>query len=206
MVDKPAGLLTIATRRERERTLYAQLRDRAQARRPPERVFIVHRLDRDASGLLVLAKTPEAKRALQAQFHDRSAGRLYLAVVEGRVAEDDFTLRAHLAENAALRVFDTGDPRRGRLAVTHVRVVRRASARTMIEVRLETGRKHQIRVQLAGIGHPLVGDRRYGTKTPGARLMLHAARLRLTHPDSGAALEFRSALPAALRAALVAAG
>jgi 23S rRNA-/tRNA-specific pseudouridylate synthase len=126
--------------------------------------------------------------------------------VEGRFEPDSATLRSHLAENAALRVFATEDPRRGRLAVTHVRVVRRSASRTLVEVRLETGRKHQIRVQLAASGHPIVGDRRYGRHRPGTRLMLHAARLRLRHPESGTEMEFRSRLPAGLRTALAAEG
>src|SRR5207237_6520104 len=108
VVDKPAGLLTIATETERERTLYAALRARANAKRPPEKIFIVHRLDREASGLLVFAKTIEAKEYLQNQFKDHSAGRQYLAVVEGRVTPDQFTIKTYLAENLALRVYSTG--------------------------------------------------------------------------------------------------
>src|SRR5262245_27517999 len=105
VADKPAGLLTMATESEREKTLYAALRARANAKRPPEKIFIVHRLDREASGLLVFAKTIEAKEHLQNQFKDHSAGRRYLALVEGRVTPDAFTIRSNLAENAAFRVY-----------------------------------------------------------------------------------------------------
>src|SRR5438309_2813638 len=107
VVDKPEGLLTIATETERERTLYAALRARANAKRPPQKIFIVHRLDREASGLLVFAKTAEAKEFLQNQFKDHSAGRQYVAVVEGRVTPDQLTIQSHLAENMALRVYST---------------------------------------------------------------------------------------------------
>jgi 23S rRNA pseudouridine1911/1915/1917 synthase len=196
VVDKPAGLLTVATDRERTRTLYAGIRALLARRRPPERVFVVHRLDREASGLLVFAKTPEAKYALQGQFKTREAGRTYVALVRGTVARDELTLRSHLAENAALRVWDAGPQRGGKLAVSHVRVRARRGDHTLVEVTLETGRKHQIRVQLADAGHPILGDRRYGPRerdAPG--LALHAAVLRLRHPSSGEKLVLRSPPP-----------
>src|SRR2546421_7870042 len=125
VVDKPAGVLTIATESEREKTVYAALRRRANQKKPAERIFIVHRLDREASGLLVFAKTIEAKERLQDQFKDHSAGRRYVAVVEGKVTPDDFTVRSYLAENAAFRVYSTRKRGQGKLAVTHVRVVKR---------------------------------------------------------------------------------
>jgi 23S rRNA pseudouridine1911/1915/1917 synthase len=200
VVDKPAGLLTMATPRERRRTLYAFLYDLLKRRRPPERIFIVHRLDRDVSGLLVFAKNPEAKEVLQDQFRARRAGRTYVALVEGIVEEDAFTIRSLLAETKALRVYVTDDARRGRSAVTHVKVLERGRGRTLLEVRLETGRKHQIRVHLAERGHPVVGDRRYGTPRRGTRqLALHAARLRFKHPRTGRILEFESPPPRWMR-------
>jgi 23S rRNA pseudouridine1911/1915/1917 synthase len=197
VLDKPAGLLTIATATERERTAYAWLRARLSARRPPERVFIVHRLDREASGLLVFAKTPTAKRQLQAQFASRAAGRVYVARVEGRWARDEESLRSYLYESRALRVHEARGPGRGQLAVTHVRVLRRRSHSTLLELRLDTGRKHQIRVQLSARGHPIAGDRRYGASTRG-RLALHATRLAFDHPSSGKRLEFDSRAPRAV--------
>src|SRR5262245_40255265 len=157
VVHKPANLLTMATQTERTRTVYAALRARANSKRPPEKIFIVHRLDREASGLLVFAKTIEAKEHLQSQFKDHSAGRRYIAVVEGRVARDNFTIRSHLAENTAYRVYSSRKPGSGKIAVTHVRVIKRSAKATALEVRLETGRKHQIRVHLAEHGHPIIG-------------------------------------------------
>src|SRR6266480_2416011 len=103
VVDKPAGLLTMATDAERSKTVYAALRAYLNHKRRPEKLFIVHRLDREASGLLVFAKTIEAKERLQDQFKDHSAGRRYVAVVDGRVKAGDFTIRSLLAENAAYR-------------------------------------------------------------------------------------------------------
>src|SRR3989440_2500639 len=125
VVDKPAGVLTIATESEREKTVYAALRRRANQKKPAERIFIVHRPDREASGLLVFAKTIEAKDRLQDQFKDHSAGRRYVAVVEGRVDADDFNIRSYLTENAAYRVYSTNQPKKGKPAVTHVHVMKR---------------------------------------------------------------------------------
>lgn len=196
VIDKPAGMLTMATETERTRTAYAILRAYLNHKRPAEKLFIVHRLDREASGLLVFAKTPESKERLQNQFKDHSAGRRYVAVVEGRVREDALSIQSYLAENAAYRVYSTPNRKVGKLAVTHVKVLRRSAKTSLVEVRLETGRKHQIRVQLAERGHPIVGDKVYGGRLdPIGRLALHGVRLELRHPATGAQKSFVSAYP-----------
>jgi len=196
VVDKPEGLLTMATSTERSKTAYALLRRYLNSKRPPEKLFIVHRLDREASGLLVFAKTIEAKERLQDQFREHSAGRRYIAVVEGQVKAKDFTIRTYLAENAAYRVYSTNNTRIGKLAVTHVHVVRNSPKTAVLEVRLETGRKHQIRVHLAENGNPIVGDKNYGCRTnPIRRLALHGAHLEFRHPDTGKFMQFDSPPP-----------
>jgi 23S rRNA pseudouridine1911/1915/1917 synthase len=201
VVDKPAGLLTMATETEREKTLYAALRERANRKKPTEKIFIVHRLDREASGLLVFAKTIEAKERLQDQFKDHTAGRRYFAVVEGRIAAGDFSVRSYLAENAAYRVYSTRKKGSGKLAITHVHVVRRNPETTLVQVRLETGRKHQIRVHLAEQGHPIVGDKIYGSRScPIRRLALHGEYLSFRHPRTDKRMEFESRYPKAFDA------
>lgn len=193
VVDKPEGLLTMATDTEKAKTAYALLRSYLNSKRPAEKLFIVHRLDREASGLLVFAKTISAKERLQDQFKNHSAGRKYIALVEGRIEKADFTIRSFLAENSAYRVFSTKRAKLGKLAVTHVHVLKRNPTTTLIEVRLETGRKHQIRVHLAENGNPIVGDKNYGSRTnPFRRLALHAARLELAHPGTGKVMPFQS--------------
>ena len=196
VAEKPVGLLTMATETERSRTLYALLRSYVNGKRPPEKLFIVHRLDREASGLLVFAKTIEAKERLQDQFKDHSAGRTYIAVVEGRVMPDKFTIKSYLTENRALKVYSTENTRMGKLAVTHVRVLKRRARTTMIEVRLETGRKHQIRVHLAERGHSIIGDKSYGGRSnPIKRLALHGGALEFRHPVTGQPVQFKSPYP-----------
>jgi len=194
VIDKPPGLLTIATERERERTAYRLLGDYLQARRPPRRPFIVHRLDRETSGLLIFAKSLRAKRHLQAQFETRRVERVYVAVVEGRVREERGTLSSRLVQDRGLRVRAGAG---GRPAITHYLVRERRRDTTMLELSLGTGRRHQIRVQLADLGHPIVGDRAHGSRSaPSRRLCLHASRVGFVHPESGRLMHFESAAPA----------
>ena len=197
VVDKQPGLLSMATARERERTAYRLLWDYLAAQRPRARPFIVHRLDRETSGLLVFAKTPEAKQHLQAQFEARTVQRVYTALVKGHVLLQSGTLESRLVEDRSLRVHATRGPE-GKTAITRYRVLSRGQDTTRLELSLDTGRRRQIRVQLAAIGHPIVGDREHGG--PGGqfrRLCLHATRLGFIHPGSGTAMRFESAAPAA---------
>lgn len=196
---KPAGLLTIATARERTRTAYAAFRAHLAARRPAERLFIVHRLDRDASGVLVFAKSPAVKEVLQAAFAAHAVERTYVAVVEGRVARREGVVDTRLVDDVPGPVRVARGPEEGRRAVTRWRVLRAGSRRALLEVRLETGRRNQIRAHLASIGHPVVGDRLYGGAADAPRLMLHARTLAFTHPATGARLRFDVAPPASFR-------
>ena len=197
VVDKQPGLLSMATERERERTAYRLLWDYLAAQRPRARPFIVHRLDRETSGLLVFAKSPEAKQHLQAQFEERAVQRVYTALVKGHVREQSGTLDSRLIEDRSLRVHTARGPE-GKTAITRYRVLARGQDTTLLELSLDTGRRRQIRVQLAAIGHPIVGDREHGG--PGGqfrRLCLHATRLGFIHPGSSKAMRFESAAPAA---------
>jgi 23S rRNA pseudouridine1911/1915/1917 synthase len=192
VVIKPAGLLTVATERERERTAYRLLWDYLGSKQA--RPFIVHRLDRETSGLLVFAKSESVKRTLQAQFEARTVERVYRALVEGRPTRELGTLESRLAEDRMLRVRSA---ERGRVAITHYRVLAARRENTLIELRLGTGRRHQIRVQLAESGWPIVGDVTHGGPRSGAgRLCLHATRLGFVHPVTGAPVVFESAPPA----------
>jgi tRNA pseudouridine32 synthase/23S rRNA pseudouridine746 synthase/23S rRNA pseudouridine1911/1915/1917 synthase len=185
VADKPAGLLTVSTDAEKSRTAYFALTDyvRKGAPRSRNRIFIVHRLDRETSGVLVFAKNEEAKFSLQRRWDETE--KRYLAIVHGRCEPRSETITTYLAENAAHRVYSTPDSRKGRLSHTRYTVLKTTKDFALLEVELLTGRKHQIRVHLADRGHPVVGDKRYGGSTGYRRLALHAHTLSFPHPFTG---------------------
>ena len=198
VIDKPAGLLTISTESERERTAYRLLRDWLQAR-DAGRIFVVHRLDRETSGLVVFARTAAAKEALQAQFRARLPQRVYVARVEGRVRDEEGTLVSRLHEDRGLRVRPAHAGEAAREAITRYRVLARWSDATLLELTLTTGRRGQIRAQLAALGHPIVGDRAHGSRhDPLRRVCLHATRLGFTHRGHRRVV-FDSPVPAGFR-------
>ena len=200
VIHKKENLLTIATEREREKTAYAYLYGYVKRQKPENKIFIVHRLDQKASGILVFARSEEAKRKLQAQFREHKIDRQYLAIVEGRMKEEQGTVQNYLAENRAYKVYVTETPESSKLAISHYRVRQRSSKYTWLEVTTRTGRKHQIRVHLAGLGHPIIGDKDYGSvKNPLNRLGLHANRLGFVHPATGKKLSFEVDAPPAFR-------
>lgn len=196
VVDKPADLLSIASPDEPERTAYFLLTDYVRKGRPDarERVWIVHRLDKETSGLMVFAKTPQVKEALQSAWDE--VEKRYEAVVEGRPPDPRGTLECHLDETNRFKVFVVPRAEGMRHAVTHYRVLASARGRSLVELTLETGRRHQIRVQLAHVGCPILGDEKYEARSnPADRLALHATALRFTHPVTGQELAFQSPLP-----------
>ncbi len=196
VVDKPPGLLTIATDKEKSRTAYFILTDyvRKGCVKSRKRIFIVHRLDRDTSGILVFAKSEQAKFSLQSQWD--ATKKKYLAVVHGKCEKDSETITTYLVENKAHGVYSTSDTTKGKLSHTAYTVLKETPDFTLLEIDLLTGRKHQIRVHLADIGHPVVGDQKYGkgNKTH-KRLALHATSITFRHPISGAQLTFETQTP-----------
>jgi 23S rRNA pseudouridine1911/1915/1917 synthase len=203
VVDKPAGLVVHPAPGVRGPTmvdLLAGILGGGEAERPG----IVHRLDKDTSGLLVVARDPDAHRRLAAMVKARELRRTYLALVEGRPRSRSGTIDAPLGRDYRAPAKRAVGGRGRRQAVTRFTVVEALSGAALLEVDLETGRTHQIRVHLAAIGHPLIGDPRYGR--PGAlglaRQFLHSARLGFRHPFTGDELDLRSPLPADLEAAL----
>jgi tRNA pseudouridine32 synthase/23S rRNA pseudouridine746 synthase/23S rRNA pseudouridine1911/1915/1917 synthase len=196
VIDKPAGLLTISTDREKSRTAYFILTDyvRGGAAKSRNRIFIVHRLDRETSGIVIFAKNEQAKFRLQSQWRDTK--KQYLAVVHGHCEMREKTITSYLAENQAHRVYTTNDPRKGRLAHTAYKVLKKTRDFSLLEIELLTGRKHQIRVHLADVGHPVVGDERYGNEHKRhQRLALHARAIFFKHPFTGEPLAFETKVP-----------
>ena len=190
VVDKPAGLLTSTVPGERRPTLLAAVRAYVAAADARARVGLIHRLDRDAAGLLVFSKTDAAYHSLKTQFFHHDVERMYLAVTIGVPTPPAGRIESRLEERADGTVYTTRSHAKGQRAVTHYEVVERGGGRALVRVRLETGRKHQIRVHLAERGTPILGDPVYArdakstpATAPGMRLL--AARLAITHPRTG---------------------
>jgi 23S rRNA pseudouridine1911/1915/1917 synthase len=204
VVDKPAGVVVHPARGHESGTLVQALAGRVAGGGDPERPGVVHRLDRDTSGLLVLARDAAAHAALKAQIAARTMLREYLALVEGRPAARSGTIEAPLGRDRRVRTRVSTETDEPRAAVTHFVVERALPADTLLRVRLETGRTHQIRAHMQAIGHPVAGDPEYGGAGRHGleRQFLHAARLAFAHPVSGLRIELESPLPADLAAAL----
>ena len=198
VVDKPAGLVVHPGAGHPSGTLVNALLERGiSGGEDPERPGVVHRLDRDTSGLMVLAKGEPAYTGLVEMMSARRVERVYRAVVVGEGLPETGTVDSPVGrdpENLMLMAAGVGRP-----AVTHFEVMREASGHTMVRVRLETGRTHQIRVHLAAIGHTVYADPLYGEAVPGRRLWLHAERLSFVHPAIGEELSFESPIPEDLR-------
>lgn len=191
VIDKPAGLLTISTgSKEPEDTAYRQMTAYVRRKNPENRIFVVHRLDRDTSGVVVFAKDPVIKEALQEKWDELVTYRGYYAIAEGKIEEPAGRLTSWLKETRTHIVYSSRKAGDGKPAVTNYEMIRQNPDYSFLRVWLETGRKNQIRVQLSELGHPVTGDKKYGAKRdPLKRLGLHAWKLELTHPFTGKRLD-----------------
>jgi len=196
VVDKISGLLTVSTQKVRDNTAYFLLNTyvRKGNQKSRNRVFIVHRLDRDTSGILIFAKNENAKRYLQEEWHGFT--KKYYAVVQGKLPEKQGLITSYLAENSAHRVYSVSDPEKGKLAKTGYKVLRESKKYSLLEIDLHTGRKNQIRVHFSEKGCPVAGDKIYGEKEKGIkRLTLHAASITILHPHTKEKMTFETEIP-----------
>ena len=185
-INKPAGLLSVASDSEKLRTAYAML-----SKERKERIFVVHRLDRDTSGVLLFAKSEEIKNKMQESWEETAIKREYLAICEGVFEKKSGICESTLAENSKFTVFSAKGE--GKRAVTRYEVIKDNGDYSAVRLFLETGRKNQIRVHMKELGHPVVGDKKYGAETnPLGRLGLHAAALTIIHPVSGKELALKA--------------
>lgn len=183
VIDKDPGVLSMAGKNPYEPNAYRQLNDYVKADNPKNHIYIVHRLDRDTSGIMIFAKTEEVQQKLQNNWADVVKLRLYTAIVEGNVRNNEGTIKSWITENDAMRVYSAPYDNGGKLAITHYKKLDGSDDYSLLEVELETGRKNQIRVHLQDIGHPIVRDKKYGAKTnPLNRIGLHATTLEFLHP------------------------
>ena len=190
-VNKPSGLLTIANEKEKEKTLYNIVKNYIKEKHKNNKIFIVHRLDKDTSGIVLFAKNEKIKTLLQNNWNDITK-RIYYAVVDGNTKEKE-TLKSYLRENKNLETYSatTGD-----LAITKYEKIKSNNEYTLLKIEIKTGRKNQIRVQLSDIGNPIVGDTKYGRKNNKVkRMLLHAETLEIINPITNKKMTFKSPIP-----------
>ncbi|MFA5282980.1 MAG: RluA family pseudouridine synthase [Bacilli bacterium] len=196
VVDKPSGLLSIASDREKGKTVYRILTDYVQSKDRHNRIFVVHRLDEDTSGVLVVAKNGKLRDAMQDNWQEIVKSRGYYAIVDGKMKNNEETLSDYLKENKNNMMYISDDKKNGKLCITHYKVMNENNDHSLLEIHIDSGRKNQIRVQLGHIGHFVIGDDKYGEPTnPLNRLGLHAYELVFIHPFSKKKYEFRAKMP-----------
>lgn len=193
VVSKPSHLLTISTDKEKEKTMYHQVLTYVKQKHKSNKIFIVHRLDKDTSGLIVFAKDESIKKELQDNWDE--VERYYIALVEGKVSKSEDTIKSYLKENKRLITYSTNESD-GKLAITHYKLLKQRKNTSLLEIKILTGRKNQIRVHMKDIGHPIVGDKKYNAKTNSLkRLGLHAYKLVLKHPITKEMMTFEDRIP-----------
>ena len=196
VVDKPAGLLTISTIKEKERTLYQEVSNYVKKSNPKAKIFIIHRLDKDTSGIIVFAKNKNIKYLYQNNWDDLVIKRGYVAIVNGILENKKGVIKSYLKETKSLFVYSTNDKLNGKLAITNYEVIKENRFYSMLNINIKTGRKNQIRVHLKDINHPILGDKKYGNKKNTIkRLMLHANYLSIINPITKKKMEFISNIP-----------
>lgn len=196
VVEKSDGLLTVTTGSGMETTVFSILKNYVKKSSPANKIYTVHRLDRDTSGVLVFAKNRDVQHILRDNWHEIVTKRLYAAIVEGQVEKANDQIISWLKENEITQkidssFFDNG----GKQAVTRYQRKKVNDQYSLLEVELETGRKNQIRVHMQSIGHPIVGDRKYGSTSNFSRLALHAFLLEFYHPVNGKLITFETSIP-----------
>lgn len=195
VVNKPSGLLTIATNKEKDRTLYHIVREYLVSKDKNSRVFIVHRLDKDTSGVVVLAKNEKIKNQLQEKWNEYVSLREYVAVVHGHLKNESDRIVQRLKETKTNLVYVSRD-NEGKEAITNYKVIKENDNYSMVSIKIETGRKNQIRVAFNTLRHPIVGDKKYGLeKDRESRLYLHANRLKMYYPILKKDILFETATP-----------
>lgn len=196
VVNKRAGMLSVGTTKERKTTVYRIVSDHIQQEDPAAHLYVVHRLDRDASGLMVFAKTRSAQQELIDTWQSTAVKRKYLVITQGTMEKDEDTMSSFLKESKALIVYSGTNPKDARKGVSHYSVVKKNEYFTLLEAWQETEHKHQLRAQFNGLKHPIVGDKKYGaTENPLGRMAFHAKVLTFNHPKTHKEVTFETKVP-----------
>lgn len=193
VINKPSGLLSMSDGKEKEKTAYHLVSEYVKKENKKNKIFIVHRLDRDTSGVLMFCKNEKIRNQLQEQWNKIVKKRGYIALVEGKLKQKQGTIKNYLSESKTQQVYIS---RQGKLAITHYRQVKTNGKYSLLEVFLDTGRKNQIRVHLSSLGHPIAGDKKYGaTSNPIKRMGLHAHIFSFQHPINHKTYQFEAPMP-----------
>jgi len=196
VINKPSGLLSIASDKEKGSTAYRMLTDYVQQTDKHNRIFIVHRLDEDTSGVLMVSKNAKLQEALQNNWNTLVKKRGYYAIVEGHLKEKEGTIKSYLKKNSQNMMYSSKKPGDGQLAITNYKVIKEIDGYSLVDVHIDSGRKNQIRVHFGDLGHNVVGDDKYGNPSnPIKRLGLHAYELELVHPLTGKKMKFTAPVP-----------
>lgn len=197
IVEKKEGLLTVRTGDKEETTAFSILKNHVQKSSKSNRIFVVHRLDRETSGILMFSKDKELQLFLQENWHNIISKRIYVALVEGKVAKEEDTIITWLTENdKSLKIHSSDKDNGGQQAITRYRCIKSNERYSLLELELETGRKNQIRVHMQQIGHPIAGDKKYGSmSSPIGRMALHARILEFHHPVANETVKFETPVP-----------
>lgn len=196
VINKPSGLLSVASDTEKGRTAYRMVSDFVQQKDKHNRIYIVHRLDEDTSGVLMFAKNPQIRDVLQKEWSEIVKSRRYYAIVEGKLEKKEDKLVNYLKENSLNLMYVTKSSKDSKKCITNYKVIRSNDLYSLLDINIETGRKNQIRVQLGNIGHYVIGDDKYGEPSnPLKRLGLHAYELSFVHPITGKLFKFTAPMP-----------
>lgn len=196
VINKPSGLLSVASDNEKSSTAYRMVADYVQQKDKHNRIFIVHRIDEDTSGVLMFAKNSKIQEALQDKWNDIVSKRGYYAIVEGKMEKKEDTIKSYLKKNSQNMMYSSKKAGDGQLAITHYKVIRESHGFSLLDVNIDTGRKNQIRVHLGEKGHHIIGDDKYGNPSnPLKRLGLHAYALEFKHPLTGKKMKFTAPMP-----------
>ncbi|MFV0390652.1 MAG: RluA family pseudouridine synthase [Paludibacteraceae bacterium] len=196
VVEKKEGLLTVTTGTGRDVTAFSILKNYVKRSSPTNKIYTVHRLDRETSGVLVFAKNRDVQHIFRNNWQDIVTKRIYTALVEGKVDKENDRIVSWLTEHeVSLKIKSTPYDNGGKQAITNYKRLRFNDHFSLLQIELETGRKNQIRSQMESIGHPIVGDRKYGSNLSFGRLALHASELEFYHPVSGELMRFSTPVP-----------
>lgn len=193
VINKPSNLLTIGTLKDRDNNLYRKVSEYVKKQHKSNKIFIVHRLDKDTSGIIVFAKSEKVKAIMQRDWENSK--RLYVALVEGKVTESG-TIKNWLRETKTLYTYSSNVKNDGKLAITKYKPIKSNKQYTLMDIEILTGRKNQIRVHMKDINHSIVGDKKYGSsKNPIRRMCLHATYLSFKHPKTNKFIEIKCDYP-----------